>query len=129
MKPSSFEGSTNPLDVEKCLSSMETILDFMELNDKEKIICVAYMLKKEVRYWWESFKTRKNIWEMSWADFIYEFNKHFFNPTTLNTQQTEFLNFKQDNMTVADAVRKFERLAKLCPYLVPTAGTEGKEDV
>ncbi|KAL5539759.1 hypothetical protein UlMin_044100 [Ulmus minor] len=32
----------------------------------------------------------------------------------------EFLNFKQENMTVADAVRKFERLAKLCPYLVPT---------
>ncbi|KAL5565101.1 hypothetical protein UlMin_028265 [Ulmus minor] len=35
-------------------------------------------------------------------------------------RETEFLNFKQENMIVADAVRKFERLAKLCPYLVPT---------
>ncbi|KAL5581299.1 hypothetical protein UlMin_013741 [Ulmus minor] len=41
-------------------------------------------------------------------------------PEALSAQQTEFLNFKQDNMTVAEAVRKFERLAKLCPYLVPT---------
>ncbi|KAL5550718.1 hypothetical protein UlMin_000894 [Ulmus minor] len=57
---------------------------------------------------------------MSWADFVYEFNKKFFNPTALSAQQTEFLNFKQENMTVADAVRQFERLAKLCPYLVPT---------
>ncbi|KAL5565937.1 hypothetical protein UlMin_029101 [Ulmus minor] len=57
---------------------------------------------------------------MSWVDFVYEFNKKFFNPTALSAQQTEFLNFKQDNMTVAEAVRKFERLAKLCPYLVPT---------
>ncbi|KAL5556565.1 hypothetical protein UlMin_038801 [Ulmus minor] len=57
---------------------------------------------------------------MTWADFVYKFNKKYFNPTALSAQQTEFLNFKQDNMTVADAVRKFERLAKLCPYLVPT---------
>ncbi|KAL5564876.1 hypothetical protein UlMin_028040 [Ulmus minor] len=57
---------------------------------------------------------------MTWTDFVYEFNKKFFNPTALSAQQTEFLNFKQDNLTVAEAVRKFERLAKLCPYLVPT---------
>ena len=57
---------------------------------------------------------------MSCADFVYEFNKNFFNPTALSAQQTEFLNFKQDNMTVAEAVKKFEGVAKLCPYLVPT---------
>ena len=57
---------------------------------------------------------------MTWVDFIYEFNKKFFNPTALSAQHTEFLNFKQDNMTVTEAVRKFERLAKLYPYLVPT---------
>ena len=53
-------------------------------------------------------------------DFFYEFNKKFFNPTALSVQQTEFLNFKQDNMTITKAIRKFERLTKLCPYLVPT---------
>ena len=57
---------------------------------------------------------------MTWAVFVYKFNKEFFNPTTLSAQQTEFLNFKQVNMTVADAVKKFERLDKLCPYLVST---------
>ena len=57
---------------------------------------------------------------MLWADFVYEFNKKFFNPTAPSAQQTEFLNLKQDNMTVAEAIKKFERLAKLCPYLVPT---------
>ena len=56
---------------------------------------------------------------MTWTDFAYEFNKKFSNPTALSAQQIEFLNFKQDNMTVVDTVRKFERLAKLCPYLVP----------
>ena len=50
MKPLSFEGSTNPLDTEEWISIMETILDFMELNNDEKIICAAYVLRKEVRY-------------------------------------------------------------------------------
>ena len=81
MKPQSFEGSTNPLDAEVWLSSMETILDFMELNDGERIIFVVYMLKREARYCWESVKARRNVKVMQLADFVYEFNKKFFNPT------------------------------------------------
>ncbi|KAL5560330.1 hypothetical protein UlMin_036541 [Ulmus minor] len=119
MKPPLFEGTTNPLEAEDWLSTMETILDFMELRDEEKITCAVYVLRKEARYWWETVKSWRVVQAMSWADFVYEFNKKFFNPTALSAQQTEFLNFKHDNMTVAEAVRKFERLAKLCPYLVP----------
>ena len=83
----------------------------MELNCDEKIICAAYVLRKEARYWWETVKTRRNFREITWVDFVYEFNKKFFNPIALSAQQTKFLNFKQDNMTVAEAIRKFERLA------------------
>ena len=57
---------------------------------------------------------------MAWADFVYKFNKKFYNPTALSAQQTEFLNFKHDNMIVAEAIKKFKQLAKLCPYLVST---------
>ena len=39
MKLPLFEGSTNPLDAEEWLSTIETILDFIELKDDEKIIC------------------------------------------------------------------------------------------
>ncbi|KAL5578108.1 hypothetical protein UlMin_019807 [Ulmus minor] len=91
MKPPLFEGTTNPLEAEDWLSTMETILDFMELRDEEKITCAVYVLRKEARYWWDAVKTRRVVQAMSWADFVYEFNK-----------------------------KKFERLAKLCPYLVPT---------
>ena len=47
MKPPSFEGSANLLDAKKWLSSMENILDFMELDDRERIICAMFMLKRE----------------------------------------------------------------------------------
>ena len=88
MKPPSFEGSENPLDAEEWLYVMETILDFMELNNQEKVICTTYMLRKEAHYWWESVKARRNVPEILWADFVYEFNKMLFNPTTMSTQQT-----------------------------------------
>ncbi|GMN44733.1 hypothetical protein TIFTF001_013930 [Ficus carica] len=38
----------------------------------------------------------------------------------LAAQQDEFTNFKQGSMTVMEAVKKFEQLARLCPELVPS---------
>ena len=35
MKPTEFAGSTDPLEAEEWISFMETILDFMQLNDQE----------------------------------------------------------------------------------------------
>ncbi|KAL5548161.1 hypothetical protein UlMin_003392 [Ulmus minor] len=120
MKPAEFEGSTNPLDAEEWLSSIQTIMEFMELNDRERVLCVSYMLKKDARYWWESVKARRDVQLLTWAEFVEEFNRKFYNPTAMSAQQTEFLNLQQGNMTVAAAVKKFEQLARLCPYLVPT---------
>ncbi|KAL5552615.1 hypothetical protein UlMin_040016 [Ulmus minor] len=120
MKPKAFEGSIDPLDAEEWLSSIQVIVEFMELNDQERIICASYMMKKEARYWWESVKARRTVSDMTWEDFKTEFNRKFFNPTAMSAQQTEFLNLQQGDMTVAEAVRKFEQLARLCPYLVPT---------
>ena len=73
-----IEGTTNSLDAEERLSTMETILDFMELKDDEKSFCAAYALRKEARCWWEAVKTRRNVREMAWVDFVYKFNKKFF---------------------------------------------------
>ena len=56
MKPKAFEGSIDPLDVEEWLSSIQVIVEFMELNDQERIICASYMMKKEARYWWSQLE-------------------------------------------------------------------------
>ncbi|KAL5545187.1 hypothetical protein UlMin_008971 [Ulmus minor] len=84
MKPDEFEGSSDPLVAEEWISSIQTILDFMHLNEREKVLCATYVLKKDA------------------------------------PQQNEFINIKQGSMSVTEAVRKFDQLARLCPYLVPT---------
>ena len=56
---------------------------------------------------------------MTWADFVEEFNVKFFNKRAMSTQQKEFNELKQGDMTVTEAVTKFNQLARLCPHLVP----------
>ena len=45
------------------------------------------------------------------------FNCKYFNLEVVRAQKMEFLNLKQGRMTIAVAVRKFERLERLCHFL------------
>ncbi|KAL5579140.1 hypothetical protein UlMin_011582 [Ulmus minor] len=57
---------------------------------------------------------------MTWEEFVGEFNQKYYNQAAMRAKQKEFLNLKQGNMTVIEAVTKFEQLARLCPSLVAT---------
>ncbi|KAL5580978.1 hypothetical protein UlMin_013420 [Ulmus minor] len=110
LKPTEFIGSTDPLEAEKWLSSMETIFEFMRLTDRER----------DARHWWATVKLTRDVTVMSWADFIGEFNQKYYNSAILRAQQDKFLNLKQGTMTVIEAVNKFEQLSRLCPFMVKT---------
>ena len=72
-------------------------------------------------------KAKRNVQTINWTDFVEEFNWKFYNSTAMSAQQIEFLTLQQEEMTVAEVVRKFEWLAKLCPYLVPTKEQRAKQ--
>ena len=61
MKPENFEGSTDPIVAEDCLNSLQIILDFMNLNDQDKVPCAAFLLKKDARYWWETVMICRDV--------------------------------------------------------------------
>ena len=75
MKPAQFVGSTDPLEAKEWISSIETILDFIQLNDRERVLCASYMLRKDARHWWATVKLRKNMDTITWAEFVGEFNQ------------------------------------------------------
>ena len=62
----------------------------------------------------------RDVGEMSWADFIREFNQKYYNSAILRAQQDEFLNLKRGIMTIIEAVNKFKQLSQLCPFMVRT---------
>ena len=83
MKPAEFVGSIDPLEAEEWINSLETIFEFMQLNDQERVVCASYMLRKGARHWWSTVKMTRDITVMSWADFIREFNHEYYNSAIL----------------------------------------------
>ena len=94
MRAPEFEGSFDPSVADEWLSSLQVILDFINVTDQEKVRCASFVLKKDARYWCETVAMRRNVNEMTWADFVGEFNKKFFNMRAMNAQQREFNNLK-----------------------------------
>ncbi|GMN19718.1 hypothetical protein TIFTF001_049944 [Ficus carica] len=119
MKAPEFEGLMNPIEADNWLIDIQVILDFMGLSEQEKVMCASFALKKDARHWWRTVQLRRNVTLMSWQDFVSEFRAMYYNPEILATQQDEFNSMKQGSMTVMEAVKKFEQLARLCLELVP----------
>ena len=118
MKAPEFEGSTNPIEADNWLVDLQVILNFLRLDDRERVLCASFMLKKDARLWWETVQIRRDVSQMTWEDFVDEFKEKYFNTEVMETQQDEFTNFRQDNLSVAEAVKKFEQLARFCPHLI-----------
>ena len=57
---------------------------------------------------------------MTWGKFVGGFNQKYYNPITLRAQHNEFLNPNQGNIFGVEAVRKFQQISCLCPFLSNT---------
>ena len=78
------------------------------------------MLKKDTRIWWDVVKQTRDITQMTWVDFLEEFNNKYYNVSILAAKVTEFSNLKQGNLPAIEYIRKFDRLARYAPDMVST---------
>ncbi|GMN20944.1 hypothetical protein TIFTF001_047200 [Ficus carica] len=74
--------------------------------------------RKDARLWWETVQLQRDVTQMTWEDFVEEFKEKYFNTEIMEAQQDEFDKFHQGNLSVAEAVKNFEQLARLCPHLI-----------
>ncbi|GMN22511.1 hypothetical protein TIFTF001_047444 [Ficus carica] len=118
MKAPEFEGSTNPIEADNWLIDLQVALNFLRLNDQERVLCASFMLRKDARLWWETVQIWRDVTMMTWEDFVEEFKEKYFNTEVMEAQQDEFNKFRQGNLSVAEAVKKFEQLVRLCPHLI-----------
>ncbi|GMN46363.1 hypothetical protein TIFTF001_015548 [Ficus carica] len=88
---------------------------------------IVPQVPEDARHWWMTVQMHRNVTTMSWQDFITEFRMMYYNREILAAQQDEFNSFRQVSMTVMEAVKKFEQLARLCPELVPNETEKNSE--
>ncbi|GMN27891.1 hypothetical protein TIFTF001_041095 [Ficus carica] len=106
MKPKEFNGSTDPLVAQGWLKSIELVLNFMDLTNNEKVKCASYSLMDDARIWWEGIELSRDISQMTWEDFVQEFNEQYFNMSVTREHYDEFNNFRQGNLSVTEAVKR-----------------------
>ncbi|KAK6146375.1 hypothetical protein DH2020_020244 [Rehmannia glutinosa] len=118
VKPTDFEGSSDPLVAQAWLKTIEATLKLMGFTENEQVLCASYCLTMEARVWWEGIEQSRDVNRMTWADFLKEFNEKFFHMNITRKHYDEFEGLRQGDMTVIDVVTKFDQLARLCPGMV-----------
>ncbi|XP_047307882.1 uncharacterized protein LOC124911440 [Impatiens glandulifera] len=96
-KPAEFNGSTDPMVAEEWIQSLETIFEFMQISNGDRVRCTTFMFRDDARIWWQGAK---------------------------NKLAREFLEIRQGDASVTDYVKKFERGRYFAPMILGSATME-----
>ena len=116
-----FLGSTDPLEVEKWLKRTERVLNMMQCTPNEKFDYAVSLLQGNAYDWWE---TEPNATVqppiLQWEDFLQEFRDNYMSEVYQDEKRKEFLNLKQNNMSIVDYEVQFNQLSRYASYMVAT---------
>ncbi|XP_073121845.1 uncharacterized protein [Henckelia pumila] len=115
--PKEFAGSTDPLEAEEWVKSLEDIFVYMQLADENRVRCAVFMLRGDARLWWEGAKLNVNLTTLKWEGFKQVFFEKYFTTDVRSRLTKEFLNLKQGGMLVAEYIKKFERGCYFVPLI------------
>ncbi|XP_047309940.1 uncharacterized protein LOC124913401 [Impatiens glandulifera] len=123
-KPAEFRSSTDPIISEEWVQSMETIFEFMQITEVERVRCATFMLKDDARIWWQGAKVALDLNNITWREFKEVFYGKYFTLSTRNKLEREFLEIKQGDSSIADYVKRFERGKYFAPVITDNASME-----
>ncbi|XP_042439793.1 uncharacterized protein LOC122025100 isoform X1 [Zingiber officinale] len=115
--PTEFKGTTDPIAAEGWIRSLETIFDFMQLTDADRIRCAIFMLRDDARVWWEGARLTVDLATLTWTDFKEVFYGKYFTVDNRTRLAREFLELRQGDLSVAEYVRRFERGRYFVPMI------------
>ena len=116
--PPTFTGEGDPMVANHWFMQIEKVLEAMEITSySTRIRIAAFQLEGEAQVWWKWARTSRDLEVMTWAEFQELFMGTYF-PKTAKAQ--EFLELKQEAMTVMDYVARFTELARFVDDYVAT---------
>ncbi|XP_028216617.1 uncharacterized protein LOC114398639 [Glycine soja] len=127
--PPTFKGGYDPEGAEAWLREIEKIFRVMECQDHQKVLFATHMLANEVEYWWENTRPRlegAGGVVVQWETFRQTFLEKYFPEDVKNRKEMEFLELKQESMTMAEYATRFENLVRYFPHYQGEAGERSK---
>ncbi|XP_073120033.1 uncharacterized protein [Henckelia pumila] len=124
--PQEFKGGVDPLVAEEWVQSVETIFDYMQLTDADRVRCVIFMFCDDARVWWQGARSAVDMTTLTWNGFKDVFYEKYFTISTRTRLAREFLELRQGSMSIAEYVKKFERGRYFVPMISGNAVEELK---
>jgi hypothetical protein len=106
--PLVFAHSSDPMDAEDWLRTMEWELHTAQCDDREKVLYGPRLLRGAAQSWWESYlATHANPDAITWEEFRDNFRQYHVPAGLMKVKKEEFLALKQGPMSVSECQDKF----------------------
>src|SRR3954471_9995188 len=121
LHPPVLSYSTEPLDADDWLRSIERNLHSGHVADGDKVNYATYHPEGAASSWWENFLNMRPAGQLtSWNEFCDAFREHHIAKGLMDRKREEFYNLTQGRRSVDEFSREFNRLARYAPEEVST---------
>ncbi|KAB5524351.1 hypothetical protein DKX38_022100 [Salix brachista] len=117
MNPQEFSGGDNPMKAEEWIKSLEAIFEYLHFDDNERVSCAIFMLTTDARTWWESARVTVDVSTLTWVKLKEMFYNKYFTADVKARKIQDFLELKQNGMSVGEYVRRFEQGCRFVPFI------------
>ena len=118
--PPAFKGGVDPLEAEQWVSQLEHIFYFLGVKEEDKPRLASRQLEGPALDWWKSMRTRRNIEEATWREFIQLFEAEFLPFSVRLERRNKFSRLSQGSRTVSEYEQEFQTLSRFAPETVET---------
>jgi hypothetical protein len=119
--PPVFAHSSDPMDAEAWLRTVERELHTAQCDDREKVLYGPRLLRGAAQSWLESYlATHANPETITWEEFRDNFRQYHVPAGLMTVKKEEFLALKQGPMSVSEYQDKFLQLSRYAPEDVNT---------
>src|SRR3954470_8759428 len=113
LKPLVFRCSSEPLEADDWLRSIERKLDTAHVAPDDRVIFAAYFLEGAAAEWWENYVAMQPDGHVvTWQEFRDAFRGYHLLNELMERKKEEFCNLTQGEMSMHEYVREFNRLAR-----------------
>ncbi|KAB5516268.1 hypothetical protein DKX38_026916 [Salix brachista] len=117
MNPQEFSGGDNPMKAEEWIKSLEAIFEYLHFDDNERVSCAIFMLTTDARTWWESARVTVDVSTLTWVKLKEMFYNKYFTADVKARKIQDFLELKQNGMSIGEYVRRFEQGCRFVPFI------------
>jgi hypothetical protein len=119
--PPTFAHSSDPMDAEDWLHTVERELHTAQCDDREKVLYGPRLLRGAAQSWWESYlATHANPDAITWEEFRGSFRQYHVPAGLMTMKKEEFLALKQGPLSVSEYRDRFLQLSRYAPEDVNT---------